>query len=365
MNLSDWRGQLTFFAGMKRTEPEREMAGGFGELCDSIAPPDGPVIVESKDRVRYFVPTLLKVAPLTGKTRERAEKLWQPLDGKQRSANHVTTASLLVLDVDGAPGTEVKDGLRLLRATGIAFLAYSSFSHGAPDKAGVRCRVIVPIDRHLGPNEYFRGSRGLAALYFNGQVDQTSARMHQQQGVWATHPTWRHKAFRFAARGSLADSEALLAACPDTVRRTKIVVANPFAAACGPSGYDEERVRTTLRWADPEPHDSWINTGLYLKAAYGDEPYELWRNWSNTAPESVTVGNVGEYALDTVWDRLDPYLPAEAAAGSLFAAARDAAHATARKAASAGVWTERDYEAVTYLMTYHHQFFLDNYEVAP
>jgi len=363
MELSEWCGQWTFFKSINSTLPIEEVEGDFDALCQSLAPKDCPKVVRDKGSVRYFLPTHLKVGPLVGNTRKRALELGHPLDGKQRSASHVTTANMIVVDIDGVSGDEFKGYLRALKDGGLAFLAYSSFSHCNPEKSGVRSRVIIPVDTPLDSATYSSAAGGLAAAYFGGQVDKSGAVLCQQQGVWATNPAWDQKAFRLFFRGNVASYEQLMAANPAPQRAVREKVQNPFAAACEPVVFNEQRISDALRWIDPNPYKTWVDTALYLKAAYGDESYGMWLQWTNTAPEKITEGNTDQYAPQTVWDSLDPFLPSEAGAGALFAAARDAAAVAAQRAAKTQNWCHRSQDAAGYLMAYHNRFLHENFEV--
>lgn len=363
MKLSEWRGQWTFFRNKTHTIPFKQAEGGFEELCRSLAPAHGPTVSRDKASVHYFLPTYLRAAPLVGKTRERAKRQGLLLEGKQRSANHVTTANMIVVDLDGVPGEQFKNALRGLAKAGLSFLAYSSYSHGDPNKPGVRSRVVVPVDLPLGSVEYKPAASGLGVLYFDGLVDKSGTTLCQQQGVWATNPDWRAKAFRYVSRGSVASSEYLTAASPAPAQLVKDKMDNPFAAACEPIVFDEVRIRAALAWLDPKPYKMWVDVGLYLKAAYGDAGYECWLGWTNSAPEGVTAGNTGSYAPEVFWERLDPFLPPDAGAGALFAAAKDASDRVVRQAAQTGTWTQLAHDAVGYLMAYHIRHFRDKYEV--
>ena len=361
MMLSEWRGQWTFFRNKTHTIPVEEAEGGFEELCMSLAPPQGPTVSRDKGSVRYFLPTHLQKMPLVGKTRERALRQGLPLEGKQRSGNHVMAANMIVVDLDGLPGRQLKKVLLGLADADLAFLAYSSYSHGNPNKPGVRSRVVVPVDAPLDSVEYKKAASGLITLHFGGQADQSGTRLCQQQGVWATHPDWKVKAFRLVSRGSVASSEQLMAASPAPEPSVRNKMDNPFAAACEPIVFDEKRVRAALAWLDPRPHKTWVDVGLYLKAAYGDAGYECWLEWTNSAPEKVTAGNVGEYAPETVWHSLNPFLSPEAGAGAFFAAAREHADVTVRRALQTDKWGKRAQAAVGYLMAHHNRFFHNHY----
>lgn len=361
MELAQWRGHWTFFRHNRATLPDAECSGGWTDFCRDIAPTDKPMVIRDKEKVRYFVPTSLKVAPLVGKTRERAEKRGMALEGKQRSAAHVTEAGMVVLDLDGVAESAFKRCMRRLAADDAAFLAYSSYSHGNPQKTGVRSRVIVPVDKPLATEAYKRAADGLQRKYFYGLADPKGFSLCQQMGVWATCPEWSGRAFRIAAKGRVLPAAELLAAASTThakVNKTK----NAFAAAYEIS-FDEERVRDALRWLDPKPYQIWVNAGLFLKAAYHDEAYSAWLDWSYTAPSKITEGNTGEYVPEVVWGGLDPHIPPDAGAAALFAASRDSATKLVRAAAKSGGWCQSSRDAVGYLMAHHKRFFSENFEV--
>lgn len=360
MELSEWRGDWTFFAHNKATRPENECTGGWSDFCRSIAPIGNPMLGCDKERVRYFVPSALKLAPLIGKTRKRATKLGEALEGKQRSASHTTEASMIVLDLDGMRGEQFERCLKRLASDGKAFLAYSSYSYGNPQKKGVRARLVVPVDAPLNNQGYKVAADVLQSKYFENQADPKGFSLCQQMGVWATNPLWEKRAFRIAIKGDVFATEALLAVGQKI--RPKTTKKNAFAAA-NELYLDKERVESALRWLDPVPYKTWVNFGLYLKAAYGDCAYSTWLNWGNTAPDEVTDKNTDEYAPDYVWDALDPLLPPDAGAGALFAAAKDSAANLVRVAAKSGEWTDAAKDAVGYLMTHHKRFFNEHFGV--
>ena len=153
MKLSNWRGQITLFKNNRSTVPISECQGNFNEICSKLAPNEGPIVSNDKQNVMYFLPTLLKNAPLVGRTKEAAIRQGRSLEGKQRSANHVTTANLIVLDLDGVPEMRLKQTSEI-EAGKFNLLAFSSYSHGNLAKKGVRCRLVVPVDEPLYTKDY-------------------------------------------------------------------------------------------------------------------------------------------------------------------------------------------------------------------
>ena len=362
MELIDWQGHLAIFNGNRNTKPIEEIEGDFQDISEKLAPRAGPTVSSDKLSVKYFLGTKLKKAPLIGKTRKHAERNGLSLIGKQRSASHVTTASMLVLDVDGLPKEDVKTCIEKLKSEEMTFLIFSSYSHGKPGNNGVRCRLIIPVDKPLDANNYKEAAGGFSSLYLGGQADKSGATLCQQQGVWATHPKWKENAFKQLSLGRVAASEQLIAASPVKHLAQPKKMQNPFTTALYPDVFDAARVRLALAWIDPNPHKSWVDTAIFLKAAYGDESYEVWLHWGNSVSEDIKVGNTGDYAPDALWYSLDPFLPPDVAAGTLFLTARQEADRAVQRAIKSHNWQERAQDAIGYLMAHHSSFFRENYE---
>ena len=362
MELIDWQGHLAIFNGNKNTRPIEEIKGGFEDISERLAPGAGPMVSSDKQSVKYFLPTLLKKAPLIGETRKHAEWNGLSLVGKQRSASHVTTASMLVLDIDGLAKEDVKTCLKMLKSKDITFLVYSSYSNGNPEKKGVRCRLIIPIDKPLDSNDYKKAADAFSSLYLRGQADKSGATLCQQQGVWATHPTWKKKVFKIMSPGSVTSSAELIAASPFRHFSQSKKMHNPTDATLCHVIFDAARVRLALRWIDPNPYKSWVDTAIFLKAAFGDEAYGVWLEWSNSASKYIKLGNTANYAPDVVWDNCDPFLSPDMAAGALFLKARDETDKVAQRAVDTSNWDRRAQDAIGYLMAHHSTFFHDNYE---
>lgn len=360
MKLPDWRGELTFFGSNRSTIPTAEIQGNFDEICSKLAPNEGPMVSNDKQDVTYFLPTLLKKAPLVGRTKEAAVRQGRSLEGKQRSANHVTTANLIVLDLDAVPGDAFKTNIRGLKLANLTFLAFSSYTHGNPGKKGVRCRIVAPVDAPLDVSDYKKACRGFAELFFAGHLDKTGTSLCQQQGVWATNPAWQEKSFRLLSAGSVADSGQLIAACPEQ-RCERASLKAPLEAASHNPFFDQERIRQALKWIDPRPYKTWVDTAIFLKAAYGDESFELWLDWGNSAPEDILEGNVGNYAPELIWDTLEPFLEPDIGAGALFKTACGEADKVVMQASKSQNWTQCAKEGVGYLMTHHSRFFCAKY----
>jgi hypothetical protein len=217
MLVKDWRGDLTAFAGPFNTYPSDEAIGAsWGEIVAFVAPLPIPSAVREKNDVVYIVPCRLTTAPLVGKTAQKAIEDGRPSVGKMRSASHVTASAYLKFDLDGI--TEAQWGVLLesLHKGGVTFLGYTTHSHGRPDKPGYRVRVFIPIDRELAQIDYTLAWIGAAESIFGAvahtdALDRSAAKIHQQQGVYATAPERTGMAFRLDCRKGIASADALIA----------------------------------------------------------------------------------------------------------------------------------------------------------
>lgn len=166
--LADWRGSVTTFNGFTGTIPAEEIVGVSFTTIAAVICPDQPAIVADKMYGSYFVPTALKEAAFIGTTLERAQQAGQPTFGKMRSKQHMTEASMLVVDVDGLSEEAFQAGLDAIANDGVTYLAYTTHSFGNPEKPGMRARIVVPVDRPLGDLEYRFAWHGFSARYFGG-----------------------------------------------------------------------------------------------------------------------------------------------------------------------------------------------------
>jgi hypothetical protein len=231
LELKDWTGTVTFFRSKVLTLPSAEHAGlPFSQLVESVASDDGPCLVDSKDRVPYYVPCLLKVAPYVCETAVKMARRGLT-HGKQRSKSHVTTATWVIFDMDGIDEAAMLAALERLRRDRVSHIAYTSWSYGAPDKPGFRGRVLVPVDRTLDGDEYTSAWRWANSHYFSGLADISSRHMYQQQGLWACPPERRKLARRWVHRaGVLAVGDVLRSIPPrPAMQRATVATVTPPA----------------------------------------------------------------------------------------------------------------------------------------
>lgn len=187
--LKDWRGSLSIFDGAYNTIPKNEIIDATWDEISDVLRPNDPLVIEDKTKGTFILPCQLREAPLVGKTLEAAEKAGKPTTGKMRSKNHVIKASILIFDIDDMTQAEFDALLELLKKCGITYIIYTTYSHGDPNKPGMRIRVVVPIDRPVGSEEYTLAWHGFNQRFLNGKADQTGAKLCQLQGTWSCHPS--------------------------------------------------------------------------------------------------------------------------------------------------------------------------------
>jgi hypothetical protein len=332
------------------TRPTHEEAAAMaGRIANLIAPDDGPIVVAEKDRALYFVPCVLKDAPLTGKTLEWAEKHGLPTTGKMRSGSHVTAGAWAKLDGDGLTRDQLAAVQAILTLAGIAHIIYSTHSNGRSEKPGIRCRIIMFFDKALEPADYQRAVLSLSAWLLGQSLDESEARLCQQAGVWAAHPDRIGQAFCIRhLDGVCVSTDALLAAAPPATKRHSIISGN-----AGPLPLDAARINGALNWINPTEYKAWTDCAIWLKAAYGGAAYPLWKDWSERADEDAQAGNEGRYAPENVWAGITPRLTAEQGAGALFGCAKNAAVVTVEDAAARGQWAGQGKASLVYLRRFH------------
>jgi hypothetical protein len=208
--LAHWRGDVSMFDGFFETRPFREESNLiWAEYVERIAPSAGPMVCRDKEAVTYFVPCGLKTKRFVGETLRRAQNEGRPTEGVQRSASHVTQTKVLVIDLDKGGAADFEAAGRRLKAAGVAFLAYTTWSCGAPGK-GVRIRVLIPLSVELGSEGYAAAHASVNAQFFDGKADKSSASLAQQQGVWAIGPDRVRFARRWVVEGGALSLEAQL-----------------------------------------------------------------------------------------------------------------------------------------------------------
>ena len=197
-----WTGALTFFINQFDTAPSMEVVNGsWSEIVEALAPEAGPRIINQKTDVPYFLPCQLKEAELVGKTLARAIAQGLPAIGKQRSGNHLTPTTLLVFDLDSIKAVQLELIKARFKQAGIAAACWSSHSIGA--KPGIRCRLIVPVNKSLEAPYYCSAHHWANDNILLRLADRTGASLAQCQGVWAVSNERKEHAFKWVLAGGV------------------------------------------------------------------------------------------------------------------------------------------------------------------
>lgn len=355
MRPADWQCDVTLFNGNRNPIPSAEhVEMSFMQLVELVA--QNITVCKNKANAPYFVLSRLRVGEYVGKTRERAIREGWPLEGKQRSASHMVGSTAIIADLDGITLKQLAEIKDRLKTAGLSYLLYSSHSYGRPDKPGVRARLIVPVDRVMGPIEYKVATKAFNHAFLAGRVDTSSCALAQQQGVWATSSDRQYISFKKVVMGGVLSLDSLIASSP-----TPVSPAHQIAPSSSSVGYYEPyehgRVVKALQWIPAEDYGTWTRVGHWLKAAYGDLAFDTWLDWSETASAAAkTLNDTGSYSYQEKWRSFSPYIAPGAGSGMLFLSARDEAVVAVNHGANNG-WGGRAQEAYNYLATYHPQTF--------
>ena len=162
--LEEWRGNVTFFPGINATQPSESFENlDWQAFVQKICPNEPTLITDKKDAL-YFLPCLLRDAPLIGKTLEQAEQNGEPTVGKMRSKDHVTESNVLLFDYDGMEESAFALIRSFFEKHNLTYVAYTTFSHGRDDTPGMHVRDCVPVDQPLDVEAYPTAWHALASL---------------------------------------------------------------------------------------------------------------------------------------------------------------------------------------------------------
>lgn len=359
-DLKGWRGDVSVFPSEFDTVPSAMREGlGWSGVCDQLAPESGPTLRRQKSQLPFVLPCLLdQSVPYSGKT---AERFPAGACGPMRSSAHVEsmTATWLIYDLDQSERPEVLAYLRGLRDRNVTFLAYTTYSNGAPEKSGYRVRVAIPIDRAVKAAEYKRLHAAVNAWAFGDKADRTGERMSQQQSVWGCHPDRKALASRLRHdAGVLCVAEVPSYDAnphPKPVRAATGTVAGQSALPTA------QRIEQAMPWliAD-DGYGSWSSTMMAfaaLRGHLGDAvTQDFAQRYHQTSPPESTrarLSHLPQYDPAQVIGKV-PTMTAEAAAGYLLGQAKARAVAVLQ---TWGLGFDQDPEvlrqAVIYLAAFH------------
>ncbi|MFA7384466.1 MAG: PriCT-2 domain-containing protein [Desulfurivibrionaceae bacterium] len=329
--LADWQASVTKFNGFTGTRPVKELGNASWDQISNQLRPAQPARLEDKKGGQYFVPCLLKEAPLVGKTLEAAQHNGDPLIGKMRSKSHVTLASLLIIDIDGLPEPEFFAILDWLKPDGITFLAYTTHSHGREDKPGMRVRLCIPVDRPLNIEEYAAAWHGFNQICCNGTVskaDASGANMYQQQGLWCCHPSRADKAKSWEHKAGIASADVLVAAGQPKITRTQPTdepsktPQSKVVVALRDDVFLPIKIVELLKFIDPDiGYDDWLRVGMALfhQTKSSEEGMTLFDRWSSAGDKYKGIKEI-----EAKWRSFRPDIANPVTIRTLIMMARDA-----------------------------------------
>lgn len=316
---------LTFFRGQFGVRPTAEYDGcSWRDVVRMVA---GDVRLEAdKARAPYFVPCGLVVAPYTGKTAER----FPGQEGKQRSSSHVTPSSWFAFDIDSLSADGWEQMRLALGAAGVAFCAYSTYSHGV-EPGTVRVRVLLFMDRTLAAEQWAQAWRVVNGRLLDGKADAATAKLYQLAGVWATHPSREDKAFCVDGDGALLSADALMALAPPVVERRRVRAVSRELVGGG-AGEAVEKYAGALCQLDAGSYVQWMCGLDGLRAAVAEgvlseaDGYRLWMEYTASASEAAQANNEdARYCPERLWDEWSREAVPQGLIGRMFAEARDTA----------------------------------------
>lgn len=363
--IGEWRGDVAIYRGAFNPSPVGEAVDmSWVDLREVLCPASGAQVIADKNLATYITPGKLKIAPLVGKTLERALATGLPSLGVQRSATHVTSSTFLMFDLDGLPVEQVTRFGQSIARAGLSFFAYTSWSFGRQDKPGVRARFAIPIDRALPNAEYKRAWLGANNLFFEDSADQSGSKLCQQQGTWATSPDRQHLARRWGVTQGVASASELLAKAMPAATTSLPLSAPRTGLKALAVGWDGpppsmKQIGMAVDVMDPNEYWEWDRTvSLLIALSKGAGMSEaallkLARAFESRGNAASRAGNAKpQYDTAKRFANWVPTISPSIAAGSLFAGARDKAEATYRHAVAKHRWVGVK-PAWTYLAAYH------------
>lgn len=317
--IAQWRGSISIFDSLVNTRPVKERENlPWGGIMTEVCPPKIQVS-ENKTDGKYYIACLLKAAPLIGKTLEAAQKSGNQVTGKMRSRDHVTESSLLTLEFDGISEIAFKTSLEKLEENKITFKAWTTFSYGDPDKSGMFARMVIPIDRPLGVEEYALAFYGMNEYFFDGKADPSGAKLYQPQGVRCCHPSRVEQTETWENFRDLLSADALIQIGKPLLQPKKIhlVQSNPIE----PGDEKFAKLKKLLKSIDSDVgyHD-WLKIllAIFNETGGSDEGLELADTWSS-------AGNKyrGPAEITSKWKSFDPNRESRITMATLYKMAKD------------------------------------------
>ena len=289
--LEDMIFPLAAYPSFYETRPSEQLDATFDEVERFVLNNGKPYLTENKNYGPYFTGPM-KSAPLVCKTRDKAiaaGKTGDDLIGVMRSASHSLGGMVFKHDLDDVPEEEFAKSIRAIDASGVAFIAFSTFKHGT--KTGlVRARVLTFANRLATPEEFRVVSEAIGLLLLGRTYDDSEHHSYQLAGIWMCPKDRADRAVKIVRKGGLIDIDAILAQTPKE---------KPKRAIAGDSGRHSSQQANFSGTASKPHYDAEAFPGM------DDPPEYIRRRVDNELARIINAALGTDDGLDDVeWDDL-------------------------------------------------------------
>jgi len=195
-------------------------------------------------------------------------------------------------------------------------------------------------------------------------MDKSARNLHQQQGLWATHPDRELHAFKFSRNGGVLSANALMSIGASITQSNSSLHFHeshmPDFVGCDASsmlsiitGFTPARLWALLPYLDPNDYTNWSSNMTMLKAVAPvvghDIALQAALDYSAMGSTKAKARNIqGQYDPAVFFKRVTPTVQAEIAVAALCSHARDQATSEVKHG---------NQEAAVYLATWHPTYF--------
>lgn len=358
---SEYHGNLTTHRSSLDVFPHEEYtAESAAMLAHVICGGDSPIVTDDKSKVHYFVASIYRGdVPFTEKTLPKALARGLGTYGKQRSRAHCPDSAVLNYEFDGVTDEQRSLVENRVAESGLQAHLFSSYSHGSstPDKQGNRFRVVFFADVAQDHDDHEAAHEALGMeLFENVPYDPSCKHIYQQQGCWATHPAWKHRAYKLTFKGGLVDSKK--AAAAGYAMRPPKVPHYSSHRQIAPGEYTQ-RLEDALPYLNADDTSVWFSLMTAWKAAAPllgeDNARELAVRYSEQgSDESKAKNDDARYDPATFFDNAVPTMGPEVGVATILANAKLNAFACLRQGLESGeVLTNLQLQAAFYCGMHH------------
>lgn len=369
--ITEARFNLTQFPSSMGTLPEEQYPNCSWEKVQSVVVGDAATSVP-KAKSKHFVSCIPLHLPYIKQTAVRMQSRGL-VSGQQRSGTHCVQKSIEPIDLDGISLAGVKEILGQLRDLEIAYLAYTTHSHGIKEiEKGQRWRILLPLDRVVEKSESENFTRGVCELLGIGAYDPRGAHPEQAWVEWGTTAGAKWGPVRSIGEGTQCVSvDVALGAGRKRSLSQGALSKDVFAGdtgwgsltkVAGGQPPTKDKVRRAIQAIDANDLDAWQSVLHPIKrmsqgedALFTDEEgLELWVGFSESAePESKANNHDDWWNPEAMWhSQVTIDMPLDAAAGVLFKCAFDQAEKVMRSECTQPHWSPRGEHCAAFLQAY-------------